>query len=86
MGSVLCYTLLNRGHHVSCIDSSIYGNAASTMLLLGNAHFEFKNLDFCDHFTFENIINDPDNVIILAGLVGDPITKNTLISQIKLMN
>ena len=44
-------------------------------------NYNFINGDMLDTMTIEPLINSVDAVILLAGLVGDPITKKFQKSQ-----
>ena len=73
IGTVLTSFLLSKGFHVVSIDNFIYGHQVSIKSIKSknfksikkNIYKDLKNKDF---FGF-------DSVIVLAGLVGDPITK-----------
>jgi nucleoside-diphosphate-sugar epimerase len=57
--------LLSRGYRVRCQDIFVYGNDEAVGSLLGEPNYEDR----------EAALKDVTDVIILAGLVGDPITK-----------
>lgn len=75
VGSVLSQYLLNKNYHVRCLDSLIYNNNYAVESLIGLPNYEFIRGDICDRKTLIESARDTDHVVILAGLVGDPITK-----------
>lgn len=75
VGSVVTDHFLARDTTVRCLDNLIYGNHAVARSFIGRMNYEFVNGDFCDHAVLENALKDVDYVVMLAGLVGDPITK-----------
>ena len=76
IGSVLCQHLLARGYGVRCLDSAIYHNDLSILSLASSKNFEYMAGDLCDPDIFSEALNEVSDVVLLAGLVGDPITKN----------
>lgn len=75
VGSTLCKHLVANNHNVRCVDNGIYGNAQSILFLVGNKNFTFKHCDLRMSSALVEDIEWADNVVLLAGLVGDPITK-----------
>ena len=76
IGLVIADRLIDEGHIVHVADNLIYGHDYALRSFLLKENFSFINYDY----TKKNIkefpeINTFDNVILLAGLVGDPITK-----------
>jgi nucleoside-diphosphate-sugar epimerase len=75
IGTVLTGYLLSKGHQVIAIDKFLYQNNYCIHSYLGNPNYKFLFGDMRDkNFTTE-ILKSATDVIILAGLVGDPITK-----------
>lgn len=75
IGSVLTNHLLNAGYKVRSLDLLIYGNNLSVLPYLNHDGYEFVYGDFCEEKTLSNALKDISDVVLLAGLVGDPITK-----------
>ncbi len=71
IGSEFCKYLLEKKHHVTCIDNFIYKNNYSIKSLKKNKKF---NILVKDIRNIKNL-NNYDNIVLFAGLVGDPITK-----------
>ena len=75
IGTVLTEHFLTLGHQVISIDKFLYQNNFSIHSYVGNPNYKFYYGDMNnDSFTTE-ILHHATDVIILAGLVGDPITK-----------
>lgn len=76
VGSVIADYFLQQGAYtVRCLDNLIYGNHAAARAFIGRRNYEFVNGDFCDADVMKSALQDVDYVVLLAGLVGDPITK-----------
>jgi nucleoside-diphosphate-sugar epimerase len=60
---------------VRCLDRLLYGNANSVMAFAGDGNYEFLNGDLVDAAAVEQALADVTDVVILAALVGDPITR-----------
>ncbi len=67
--------LLKQGEQVTCLDLGVYENLIHTSHFLGNSNYSFIFGDFCNSITLDAALKDVTDVVILAGLVGDPITK-----------
>jgi len=76
IGSILTSYLLRSGYRVRCIDRLLYENAITVLHYAGDANYEFLNGDLVDGATMENALRDVTDVVILAALVGDPITRD----------
>lgn len=75
IGVPVARQLLEAGYHVLTLDRLVYQNGSS---LLGHAQqptFEFIFGDMGDNAVLDRALDGVSDVIILAGLVGDPITK-----------
>lgn len=72
IGSVINDYLLERNHEVVSYDNLIYFNYLTNK---ERNNYKFINGDIRDKNNLKRIINNIDVVVILAGLVGDPITK-----------
>ncbi len=75
IGSYLCEHLVNSNYKVACVDNYIYKNSFSIKKLENNINFNIIINDFRNISDYSKIIMEYDNIIFLAGLVGDPITK-----------
>jgi len=75
VGSVMAQQLLNSGHRVRVMDSLIWDNGGSLIGLADHPRFEFISGDMNDISVLRRSMSGVDSVVILAGLVGDPITK-----------
>lgn len=67
--------LLEQGYVVRNLDCAVYENAGSCVNLLGHGTYEHIHGDMADPDVRSAALADIDDVVILAGLVGDPITK-----------
>jgi len=75
IGSVVTKYLLESGYKVRCLDLLLYENNQCVIPYLMNDHFEFQFGDFTDNQAISKALTDITDVVILGGLVGDPITK-----------
>lgn len=75
VGSVVCKILLASNFKVHCVDSLAYGNGYGVLSHIGTPNFSFERMDLCDLDALKPALVECDHVVILAGLVGDPITK-----------
>ena len=75
IGTVVVRHLLERGYAVKCVDNLIYGHYFSVLPYLTHPGYEFARIDICDTAAVMTLLQDCTDVVLLAGLVGDPITK-----------
>lgn len=75
IGSVMTKHLLECGYKVRCLDLLLYGNNECVIPHLMNPNYEFIYGDFTNNKTVIKSIQGVTDVVILGGLVGDPITK-----------
>ncbi len=75
IGSVLSSYLLQKSYRVRVLDALLYQNGCCILPNLSNPNFEFMLGDFTCEKSTKLALKDITDVIILAGLVGDPITK-----------
>jgi nucleoside-diphosphate-sugar epimerase len=75
VGSVLTGYLLERGYRVRSHDLLLYENHPCVTPFLGRAGYEFRYGDLCDADTVRSLLSGVTDVVLLGGLVGDPITK-----------
>jgi nucleoside-diphosphate-sugar epimerase len=64
-----------NGYFVTCLDLFIYGNNTSITHLMSDQNFKFVYGDFRDKETLNHALTNISDVVILGGIVGDPITK-----------
>jgi nucleoside-diphosphate-sugar epimerase len=75
IGCELTAQLLDAGYRVRTVDLLIYDNGVAVTGFLRNPRYEFRRLDLVDADTLCSALEDVTDVVLLAGLVGDPITK-----------
>ena len=75
IGSVMSGYLLDHGWCVRCFDHLIYENQTCISFYWGHPRYEFIYGDLTDPAQLAPALEEVDDVVILAGLVGDPITK-----------
>jgi nucleoside-diphosphate-sugar epimerase len=75
IGTVMTNHLLENGFEVRCIDSLIYRNDICISFFLHNPKYDFFYDDLTNFENLKKILDGVTDVVILAGLVGDPITK-----------
>jgi nucleoside-diphosphate-sugar epimerase len=75
IGPVIAENLLQSGFQVTCLDLLLYENIDSMNDLMTKGSFKFIKGDFCDKTTLRKSLVGISDVVLLAGLVGDPITK-----------
>jgi len=75
VGNVLVRRLLDAGHCVRVLDRVIFDHGAAIAPLLEHPRFSFHLGDLRDASAVENALAGVTDVALLAGLVGDPITK-----------
>lgn len=75
IGSVVTPHLLERGFAVRCADLLLYGNQSCVLPWLRHPDYAFSAGDLCDDGFAGEMLDGASDVVILAGLVGDPITK-----------
>jgi len=75
IGSPLTENLLSAGYRVTCLDHILYGNSQCVANFIGHPDYRFVPGDLADPAIVEDALDGVSDVVILAGLVGDPITK-----------
>ena len=75
IGSVLTKILLSSGFRLRCVDLLLYEHFESIDPFMSNVNYEFINGDIANDDIINRSLEDVSSVILLAGLVGDPITK-----------
>ena len=75
VGSVITSHFLKLGFKVRVLDNFVYCNQYSISPFIGDPNYEIFYGNFGDNKVLSNASKGMDNVVILGGLVGDPITK-----------
>lgn len=75
VGTAVAGHLLKSGRDVNCIDNFIYEHRDCISELDKNEKFNLVDGDFLSDAALNRALRDVSDVVILAGLVGDPITK-----------
>ncbi|MFC1674055.1 NAD-dependent epimerase/dehydratase family protein [Pseudomonadota bacterium] len=75
IGVPLTTHLLARGYSVRCLDLLMFENRDVVHPFLGEEGYEFMLGDMADSDTVTKALDGVTDVVLLAGLVGDPITK-----------
>jgi nucleoside-diphosphate-sugar epimerase len=74
IGNVVCNNLISAGYSVSSFDKLIYKNDLCILNKIHQNNYRFIYGDILDNDTIKPSIEKADVVVLLAGLVGDPIT------------
>lgn len=75
IGSVLTGYLLSFGYRVKTLDCLLYENQQAVLPYLNSPNYQFVYGDLSKKLDLEKALEGINDVVILAGLVGDPITK-----------
>lgn len=75
IGSVMSSHFLKKGYRVTVMDNFIYRHQFSVLPYMGDPDYSFIYGDISKADDLKKIPGDIDDVVLLAGLVGDPITK-----------
>lgn len=75
IGTVICDHLLECGYKVRSFDQLIYNQGVCVTPFLHRPGYEFMHGDLTDAAQFAKALDGVTDVVLLAGLVGDPITK-----------
>jgi len=75
IGTVVARHFIKKNFEVTCLDNLIYDNLDSVKELKKNIKFNLVVGDLRNEKLIEELLSNCDIAIILAGLVGDPITK-----------
>jgi nucleoside-diphosphate-sugar epimerase len=75
VGTVLTSHLLKKGYKVRALDNFIYENEFAVQPYFGDPDYEFMKGDITNENDLQKAVEGVTDVVILAGLVGDPITK-----------
>jgi len=75
VGTVITSEFLKKGYKVTVLDNFIYDNQFSIMPYVGDPNYKIIFGDMGDSKFLDLASKDITDVILLSGLVGDPITK-----------
>ena len=75
IGTELTAHLLERGYRVRAADQLVYRNGLAVAGFLRHPNYEFRRLDLANPAAMAGALDGISDVVLLAGLVGDPITK-----------
>jgi nucleoside-diphosphate-sugar epimerase len=75
IGLVTTGVLLEAGHKVTCLDAFYYENNSCVTPYLSNPNYRFIYGDLRNIDKLDLALEGVTDVVVLAGLVGDPITK-----------
>ncbi len=75
IGKVVSKFLIEKNYYVISYDNLIYLKDKKKYQYYNHKNFKFINYDIENLNFIEKLLKNIDSVIILAGLVGDPITK-----------
>lgn len=75
VGSVITSHFLKLNYEVVVLDNFIYNNQNSIMPYIGDTMYKFIKGDMTNPQDLELASQGVDTIVVLAGLVGDPITK-----------
>ena len=67
--------LLDHGYCLRCLDLLLYHTHCCIQPYLAHPKFEFVAADYTDPEKTKESLTDVTDVVMLGGLVGDPITK-----------
>jgi len=67
--------LLRAGHDVKVLDNITYGPDQSGLPVLRKLDIEVVQRDLRDEIAVSDVVQGSDSVVVLAGLVGDPIVR-----------
>ena len=75
IGPMVTDSLLAAGHKVTCFDAFLYENNSCIVPFLSNQNYRFVYGDLRDLAALDAALEGITDVVLLAGLVGDPVTK-----------
>lgn len=91
VGTVVSSYFLKKGYKVTVLDNFVYSNQFSVMPYVGDPDYTLIHGNMGDNIALEIASKGITDVIILSGLVGDPITKkypeeSKLINEVAVRN
>lgn len=76
VGSVITSHFLKLGFDVNILDNFVYNNEFTVTPYIGDENYKIYKGDLGDSKILDECSKNVDQVFLLGGLVGDPITKN----------
>ena len=75
IGNVLVRRLLGEGARVRVLDKLIYDHGAAIAGVFEEPGFSFVHGDLCDRADLDRALDGISDVVLLAAMVGDPVSK-----------
>ena len=75
VGSVITRHLLDHDYGVRSFDLLLFNNRSTITPFLDNPRYQFVHGDLADETRMGEALDGVTDVVLLAGLVGDPITR-----------
>jgi len=75
VGTIMTSHFLKKGYKVTVLDNFVYDNQFAIQPYFGDPDYKFVYGDMNDNNDLETVSKDVTDVVLMAGLVGDPITK-----------
>ena len=75
IGNIVSQKLLSDGYKVTSFDRLLYNNSNCVLSKICEENYSFIFGDMLDAKNLTTVITNSDALVLLAGLVGDPITK-----------
>ena len=75
VGTVITSHFLKQGYKLTVLDNFVYDNQFSVIPYIGDPNYKLVYGDMGDSEVLDSVSKDITDVILLSGLVGDPITK-----------
>ena len=75
VGTVITSDFLKKGYKITVLDNFIYDNQFSVIPYVGDPNYKIVYGNMGDSKVLDSVSEGITDVIILSGLVGDPITK-----------
>jgi nucleoside-diphosphate-sugar epimerase len=75
IGTVIIQNFLKAGYFVRNLDNLMFNNSFAIKKYSNEKNYEFIHGDLRSNLSLSHSIKDIQNVIILAGIVGDPLSK-----------
>ena len=76
IGSVITKKMLLNGNKVRNLDNLLFDNKFSINEYENEKNYEFMKGDLCSNADLKSAIEGITDVVVLAGIVGDPLSKN----------
>jgi nucleoside-diphosphate-sugar epimerase len=76
VGTIITSQFLKIGYKVTVLDNFVYGNQFSVLAFIGDPNYTLIKGDLGNKADLESVSEGVTDVVILGGLVGDPITRS----------